>query len=213
MRPEIEATIKRLSVTKFAPDPIAGTHFSRIVSLMSSAYKRHGNILEKAILYQLAKCPNFEVWNDPLFQVSASADLLANDALKKPLSVVGNQVNYSPGPRTLQVDVIVYDKATKSLRAYEVKRGFGHHDAGKKRSILRDTLCMNMLLKSYGASRGLDVKDAEAKAIFYYGNRSIPKDFSLVAQELDAHFNWPVYSAIEKVNDLYRSKLFEILAK
>jgi hypothetical protein len=213
MRPEIEATITRLAKKKFEPDPIAGRHFSRIVSVMSSAYKRHGNIIEKAILNQLAKCPRLEVWHDPLFQVSPSADLLANDALKKPQSIIGNQVNYTAGPRTLQVDVIAFDRETRALRAYEVKRGFGVHDAGKKRSILRDTLCMNMLLKSYGVQRGLDVKDAEAKAIFYYGSRSIPKDFSLISTELDNHFNWPVYAAVEEVNDLFRSKLFEILAK
>ena len=69
LTPEIEATIERLRVKKFRPDPIAGEHFSRIVSVMSSAYKRHGFILERAILEQLKLCPDFEVWEDREFQV------------------------------------------------------------------------------------------------------------------------------------------------
>ncbi len=47
--PIVEQTVARLKVKKFKKDPIAGEHFSKIVSLMSSAYKRHGFILEKAI--------------------------------------------------------------------------------------------------------------------------------------------------------------------
>ena len=61
LRPLIDATIRRLNSKKFLPDPIAGAHFSRIVSVMSSAYKRHGHIIERAILEQLQRNPNFEV--------------------------------------------------------------------------------------------------------------------------------------------------------
>jgi hypothetical protein len=53
IRPEIESTIKRLDLKDFDPDPIAGPHFSRITSVMSSAYKRHGYILERASLESL----------------------------------------------------------------------------------------------------------------------------------------------------------------
>jgi hypothetical protein len=166
MGPVIEKTINGLNKKRFAPDPIAGRHFSRIVSVMSSAYKRHGYILETAILHQLRKCPRLEVWHDPLFEISANADLLANGSLKNPISIMGNQVNYGHGTRTLQLDAIVYDKQLKTLKAYEVKRGFGAHDAGKRRSILRDTLCVSVLLRSYGISKGLDVADAAAHVIF-----------------------------------------------
>lgn len=179
---------------------------------MSSAYKRHGFILEMAVLNQLKKCPRFVVWNDPAFQVSANADLVANGSLSDPATIIGNQVNYGSGTRTLQVDVIVYDRETGTLRAYEIKRGNGYHDAGKRRSILRDILCLNLLLKSYGEQRGMDVRQAEAKAIFYYGKRSIPAPFSIIGAELDEHFQWPVYGPVEEVNELFRRKLFDILA-
>jgi hypothetical protein len=210
MRPEIEGTINRLQEKDFNPDPLVGSSFSRIVSVMSSAYKRHGNILEKALLHQLEKCPRLIVWDDPLFQVTPNADLVAQGSVKTPETILGNHLSYGEGHRTLQVDIIVYDTESKIIRAYEVKRGFGYHDAGKKRSILRDTLCLNLLLKSYGEQRGYEVRDAEAKAIFYYGSRSIPKQFSLIAQELDEHFQWPVYQPVEEVNRLFRDKLLEL---
>ena len=54
-------------------ESIAGEHFSKIVSLMSGAY-RHGLILEKAILEQLKTNPNFEVWEELNFLVSQAAD-------------------------------------------------------------------------------------------------------------------------------------------
>ncbi|MDC1428115.1 hypothetical protein N8156_05330 [Rhodospirillaceae bacterium] len=68
--PIVEETVERLKRKKFKKDPIAGEHFSKIVSLMSSAYKRHGFILEKAILEQLRTNPDFEVWEDRQFSVS-----------------------------------------------------------------------------------------------------------------------------------------------
>jgi hypothetical protein len=73
LRPLIDATIRRLNSKQFLPDPIAGPHFSRIVSVMSSAYKRHGHIIERAILEQLQRHPQFEVWTDALFQVPENA--------------------------------------------------------------------------------------------------------------------------------------------
>ncbi len=74
MEPEVEETIQQLNARKFRSDPIAGPHFSKIVSVMSSAYKRHGFIIERAILEQLKLNPAFEAWEDRVFQVTSTAD-------------------------------------------------------------------------------------------------------------------------------------------
>ena len=73
----------------------------------------------------------------------------------------------SVGDRTFQVDVIV-NKDTRLLRACEVKRGFGHHDNGKRRQVLRGVICIQALQNSYGKQRGLDVQKAFSHMIFYY---------------------------------------------
>ena len=98
------------------------------------------------------------------------------------------------------------------MKSYEVKRGAGLHDSGKRRSMLRDVLCVQVLLKSYGKQRGLDVKEAFSHIIFYYGQCSIPKPFSLIGSELDEHFGWPVQAAVEEVNAYFQSRLFAILS-
>ena len=50
MTPLIEETVERLNQKEFRRDPIGGEHFSKIVSVMSSAYKRHGFILKEQFL-------------------------------------------------------------------------------------------------------------------------------------------------------------------
>lgn len=212
LKPEIDATVKRLESKKFQPDPIAGEHFSRIVSVMSSAYKRHGFIIERAILEKLRSNSNFDVWEDRAFQVATTADHIVDSSIGEPEHVFSSETTYRIGPRTLQVDAFVYDKIRKTLRAYEIKRGSGLHDSGKRRSILRDLLCLQVLLRSYGESRGLEVSDAKAHIIFYYGQCSIPKPFSLVREELDDHFDFPVVESVEAVNDYFREKLFAVLS-
>jgi hypothetical protein len=126
LTPTVEDTIKRLKQKNFIIDPIAGSFISPIVSVMSAAYKRHGNILERAIFERLKENQQFEVWNDPVFSVSAMADSIASESLKVPSSLLETNIPYEPnGKRTLQVDILVFDKIAKTLRAYEVKRGNG----------------------------------------------------------------------------------------
>ena len=179
---------------------------------MSSAYKRHGHIIERALLEALKQCPHFEVWHDPFFEVPSAVDHIVDGSILNPTRLIGTDYPTSEGQRTLQVDIFVFDKNTGCLRAYEIKRAFGPHDLGKRRSMLKDILCIQVLLKSYGKARGLDVKEAFSHIIFYYGKRSIPKPFSFTGPELDAHFGWPVYDAVEEVNKYFQERLFSILA-
>jgi hypothetical protein len=212
LKPEIERTFAGLDTKVFDPDPIAGPSFSKITSVTSSAYKRHGYILERAILEALRLCPDFVVWNDPIFQVHSSVDHIVAGTISEPTKLIGTDFPYSDGQRTLQVDAIVFDKKRGTLSAYEIKRGSGLHDSGKRRSMMRDTLCIQILLKSYGKTLGHDCKDAFSYIVFYYGKCSIPKPFSLTGAELDKHFGFPVYEAVEEVNRYFQSRLFSILA-
>jgi len=85
-------------------------------------------------------------------------------------------------------------------------------DAGKIRSIKRDLMCLQVLLKSYGEELAkLKPVAAESRIIFYYGVRSIPRPWSLVKGELDGHFGFPVVARIEEANEYFRSKLHQLL--
>jgi hypothetical protein len=78
--------------------------------------------------------------------------------------------------------------------------------------MLRDVLCVQVLLKSYGKRRGLDVKEAFSHVIFCYGKCSIPKPFAITGSELDEHFGWPVQEPVEEVNLYFQKRLFSILS-
>src|SRR5829696_821829 len=61
---------RALSQVRFVEDPIAGVRYSRATSIVSSAYKRHGRILEYALRESLRESNRHQVWNDERFRVS-----------------------------------------------------------------------------------------------------------------------------------------------
>ncbi|MBI4184877.1 MAG: hypothetical protein HY521_12870 [Proteobacteria bacterium] len=206
----MDATIERLARKRFAADPVVGERYSRITSIVSSAYKRHGAIIEHPLLAALTSAPHLQVWSDRRFRVSPEADMLAgNDA-----SAFGNLLRYGADnfTRTIQVDVLVHNQSTDLLGAYESKRGFGYHDSGKKRSMLRDLRCLQMLPRSYGETQGLHVRTAEAHIIFYYGQCSVGRPWALTRADLDEHFGASIAAPIERGNAYFRERLDDLLA-
>jgi hypothetical protein len=146
--PVVDDTIRALASKRFIVDPVAGPRYSRATSIISSAYKRHGRILETAIREGLRDSNRHRVWQESAFRVSRAADGLVSsqneDACRQ------SHLPYGELNRSIQVDLVAYDEADQTIRAYEVKRGNGQFDAGKIRSIRRDLMCVQVLLKSYG---------------------------------------------------------------
>jgi hypothetical protein len=70
-----------------------------------------------------------------------------------------------------------------------------------------------MLLKSYGETFRLNPAKAEARVIFYYGIRSLPRPHSLIGSELNNHFGFAVYDLVETANVYFRQKLHELLER
>lgn len=207
--PLVDETIKALASVRFVEDPIAGVKYSRATSIVSSAYKRHGRILEFALRESLRDSNRHQVWHDEAFRISREADALAST--QDLFACLQTTLPYGNSIRTLQVDLIAFDAVDQSIRAYEIKRGNGQFDAGKIRSITRDLKCVQVLLKSYGEFMKLKPLSAESKIIFYYGVRSIPRPWSLVKNELDQHFGYPVTEKIEKANEYFKIELFDLL--
>jgi hypothetical protein len=207
--PVIDQTIRALARSKFINDPVAGDRYSRSTSIVSSAYKRHGRILETALRESLRESNRHKVWQEDAFRVSRAADALvgsqSEDACRESTLPYGDSI------RTLQVDMMAFDEADQFIRAYEVKRGNGQFDAGKIRSIRRDLLCVQVLLKSYGEVCKYKPVGAESRIIFYYGVRSLPRPWSLIKNELDEHFGFPVVARVEEANQYFSARLHELL--
>ncbi|MGF1543472.1 MAG: hypothetical protein ACFB00_03040 [Parvularculaceae bacterium] len=209
--PIVDDTIEKLARKEFVEDPIAGPLLSAQTSIISSAYKRHGKIIEAAMIEGLRDSNRFEVWSEAAFKVSKAADTLIG--LMEDSDFPEATLPYGYTCRTVQIDLIAYDHTDQVLGAYEIKRGNGHHDSGKQRSMKRDLQAIQILLKNYGATFNKPAETAHSRIIFYYGMRSIPRPFSLVGEELDDHFGYPIQEKIEKVNEYFRTRLFEILSR
>ncbi|MDB9860875.1 hypothetical protein OAC60_02490 [Amylibacter sp.] len=200
---------------KFTADPLIPGKYSQITSIVSSAQKRHGNLLEQAILARLKQSPGLEIWTEPEFNVSSSAEALVSSYLSNPELAKKTDIPYqqsnSSRVRSMQIDLIAYDKTKKSLISYEIKRGNGMHDSKSKAAMLKNLVCQQTLLKSYGEQKGFKVSKADSKAIFYYGKCSLPKEYSLVKEDLDSHFDFSLVEFVEEVTELYRQKVIRIV--
>ena len=177
MKPQVDATIDALAATEFRVDPVAGALFSRVVSVLSSAYKRHGTIIENAINVALKANDRYEVWRVDHFGIQQQALTTVAAAQNDPDSLSDTHLPYvgdGNGDSQIQIDSVVFDRETDIVSAYEIKRGNGHFDAGKQRSIKRDALLAKILLKSHAEQKGLHPDKSRAHVIFYYGVRSEP---------------------------------------
>jgi hypothetical protein len=211
VKPIVDHTISTLASARFDVDPIAGEKYSRMTSIISSAYKRHGTILEFALRESLRESNRHKVWQEDTFRVSRAADQIFGQQTAEAYN--STLLPYGEKYRVLQIDMIVFDNADQTLRSYEIKRGNGKFDAGKIRSIKRDLITTQMLLKSYGATFNVTPQKAEARIIFYYGRRSIPRPYSLIGSELNEHFGFPVYDLVEKANLYFKERLYDLLGR
>jgi len=209
VKPIVDQTISTLASAQFVVDPIAGEKYSRQTSIISSAYKRHGTILEFALRESLRESNRHRVWKEDSFRVSRAADQIIGQQTDE--AYVSTLLPYGESTRSLQIDMMVFDSADQTLRAYEIKRGNGQFDAGKIRSIKRDLIVTQMLLKSYGQTFSIAAEKAEARIIFYYGRRSIPRPYSLTGPELNEHFGFQVYDLVEEANAYFKQQLYSLL--
>ena len=77
--------------------------------------------------------------------------------------------------------------------------------------MIRDLVCTDLLIKGYAESEGVNPELAEAKIVFFYGVRSIPKPLSILGGELDDHFGVPVYKNLQRINSYYQQRLYKLL--
>ena len=99
--PVVDDTVRALAKTKFVQDPVAGLKYSRATSIVSSAYKRHGRILETALREGLRESNRHKVWQEDAFRVSRAADALvgsqSEDACRRTTLPYGDSVRISSG--------------------------------------------------------------------------------------------------------------------
>lgn len=210
LRPLVDDTIEKLGEASFREDPIAGRKYSRATSIMSSAYKRHGQILDFALLERLKDCARLKVWTEDDFKLSheSKRQIQITDRIDP---LLRTNLPYGERESSIFVDIIVFDSEAGTLRSYNVKRGNGSYDGAKRRIIQGELLRTHMLLADYGRSVGVQAETTHAHIVFYYGLLSLPRPLAMTGEELDAHFNFQVRDAIEYVNAYFVSRLHALV--
>jgi hypothetical protein len=206
MRPTVDDTIEKLGAARFREDPIAGRKYSRATSIISSAYKRHGAILVRALLERLKDCARLSVWAEDDFKLSHET-LREVRVAERMEPLLRAKLPYGDRERSICIDVLVFDEQSRALNAYNVKRGNGSYDGGKRRLIQEELVRTQMLLADYGRGVGLAPETSHAHIIFYYGLLSLPPPLAIAGNALDEHFGFPVRDAIECVNGYFASRL------
>ncbi|MBB3399691.1 hypothetical protein [Rhizobium sp. BK060] len=210
LRPFVDDTIEKLGSASFREDPIAGRKYSRATSIISSAYKRHGAVLDRALLERLKDCARLRVWTEDDFKLShESLHRVRVSERIEPLLVT--DLPYGDRERSIRIDIVVFDEKRGSLTSYNVKRGNGSYDGGKRRLIQEDLVRTHMLLSGYGKFCGVSPVYSHAHILFYYGLLSIPAPLAISGKDLDEHFNFPVTGAIERVNSYFVERLHALI--
>lgn len=210
LRPMVDDTIERLGSASFRDDPIAGRKYSRATSIISSAYKRHGAILDRALLERLKDCARFRVWTEDEFKLSHES-LQRTRVAERIEPLLRTDLHYGDRERSIRIDILVYDDENGRLTSYNVKRGNGSYDVGKRRLIQEDLLRTHMLLKDYGRKAGISPTSSHAHIVFYYDLLSLQPPLAILGSKLDEHFGFPVRAAIEQVNDYFVSRLHQLI--
>ena len=195
-------------LSKDISDPLFSEIDARLAFIIHSVTIRSGIILEKIYQEQIKKnCPNLEVWNEKKFKISKHAMQLASDQDNK--DVIKTDLPYGEAAKigktnknkTIQIDFLTFDKQTKTLNSYEIKRGGGHHDSEKQEKIIENLIAVRMLLKSYGEEeKNLEIKKKKSYIISHMNQELFSPNYRYLqinGNEIDEHFKAKIKEKID----------------
>lgn len=183
MRPYADKLLALLNDRTFESDPIAGTTASRITSVTSSMFKRHGHFLEEAFRQSLSD-HGYIAWNEKRFQISKG--------------------------KTCDVDALIFCPATRVLEAWEIKRG-GDLDAPKTEITAARIRAVDLRLKEYGKTKGYLASGTKSWYLPYYVDEVKEvgrplRHWLLLRDMLDEHFGFGMVAMVEEANAYFRTK-------
>jgi hypothetical protein len=192
----------------FPADPLIGLELSRAISCIGSVVKRHGRLIEMGIAGALIASDRFIVVpNAELPLTKGAAQLLDAKNSDENLSKIKLSVD-SEADGIVTVDLVVVDPEAGWAGAYEIKRGNGVTEHGKRRPIVRKLKAARLVLASYVRQLGYGhVETVTSAVIDYCGASGFDPNFTLTRDQLDAHFGVPVVATVDAVTAAARSAL------
>jgi hypothetical protein len=192
----------------FPVDPIIGPELSRAISCVGSVVKRHGTLIELAVAGALKASDRFIVLtNVSLPLTKGAAQLLDAKNSDEDLAKIRLSAD-SEADGMVNVDLVVVDPDTGWAGAYEIKRGNGVTESGKRRPIVRKLRAARLVLASYVRQLGHGpVESVTSAVIDYFGGSGFEAEFSLTRDQLDGHFGVPVVATVDAMTATVRDAL------
>ena len=124
-------------------DPLFRTNpqLSSLVSEVDGIKKRHGLLLEKALIFAIGKLPGWK-------------------AGKEEISLAGGKAH---------LDCVAYNETTHQLYVFECKRGHGSFDADKMRAIDERLRRISAAIGPHAASKGWTPASSNTFILSFYG--------------------------------------------
>jgi hypothetical protein len=192
----------------FPADPIIGPELSRLNSTVGSVVKRHGTLIEMGIAGALVASDRFIVLtNVALPLIKGATQLLDAKNADEDLAKIKLLAD-SEAESIVNVDLVVVDPDAGWAGAYEIKRGNGVTEHGKRRPIVRKLKAARLVLASYVKQAGYGLVDNVTSAVIdYFGGSGFDSEFTLTREQLDLHFGVPVAATVDAVTEATREAL------
>jgi hypothetical protein len=193
--------LKGALATEFAPEPLITEAESREHSVIASAVKRHGVLIQQGVGLMLEASERYDVLHGMRFPITAAAVSLIKDHSLDDLRHVSLPATL-PAGEELSVDLVVMDKQTGWAAIIDVKRGNGRSEGKKcdrlERGLRAAALVAGDVLRQRGFARPRMV---QGFFVDYYGQSGIRSEVALVGSELDGFFEVPITSAIDAMTN------------
>jgi hypothetical protein len=197
--------------TRFPLDELLGPELSRLISVCASVVKRHGTLLERAIIQALEESKRFQVMHNVIIPITGAAESLVASNSPETLARVALRYD-SPAVRSVTHDLLVIDTHCAWAGAYQVKRGGGELGTRIKRPLERDLGATRLLLRSFLRDQGYNSIDIVTTAVIdVLGAAGLPEHLTIQGSEIDQHFGVPVVPTIERMTTHLREELHKAI--
>ncbi|MGA2568426.1 MAG: hypothetical protein ABSF41_16550 [Pseudolabrys sp.] len=108
----------------------------------------------------------------------------------------------------VNLDLCVVDPEARWAGVYEIKRGNGATEHGKRRPIMRKLRAVRPVLASYVHKLGYGpIETVTSAVIDYFGSSGFDPHFTITRDKLDEHFGVPVVATVDAMTAAVRDAL------